>query len=153
MVTHKSVDAEVAEKALQEKVGEDAKQIVERNTRKRKRLAEILGVNKRAKTGDDMDVDQEQEHQIAMDTDKGALSLKKQMKNRKLQQTLARVAGADPHKLSTKVFTEGGEKLKRKIEKRLRHSVNIDFADRSIGTKMPKHLYSGKTPKGKRDYR
>ena len=152
-VDKKLVKAEDAEKAFQELVGEDAKEIVQKNVRKRKPLADILGVKrKRVKVDDDMEVDVESEHP-AMDTDKGSMNLKKAIRDRKLKQTIARMGGANPIELSTKVHTQAGEKLKRKIEKQLKGIDNVNFSDRSIATKMPRHLFSGKMGRGKRDYR
>eukprot|EP00922_Rhytidocystis_sp_ex-Travisia-forbesii_P061824 GHVS01091559.1.p1 GENE.GHVS01091559.1~~GHVS01091559.1.p1 ORF type:complete len:655 (+),score=78.36 GHVS01091559.1:67-2031(+) len=45
------------------------------------------------------------------------------------------------------------EKLKRLGEKHRNKQGKIGEADRFIGTKMPKHLFSGKTGRGKRDWR
>ena len=147
--------AEATEEALKIKEGVDAKSIVERHSRKRKKLADIMGINKRAKTGEDMEVDGAagKTDQVPMDTDKGARNLKKAIRDRKLKQTISRMEGQDPMDLSTKVHIEAGEKMKRKIERQYRHNDLINNADRSVATKMPKHLFSGKTGRGPRDYR
>lgn len=158
-VDKKATKAEEAEELLAEKIGDEdkAKMIIDREARKRKDLFQILGVKrKRVKTGDDdMEIDEEPEEQrqVPMDTDKGAVNLKKRIRDRKLKLTIARMSGNDPKEFSTKVHSEAGERIKRKIEKVLRHSEQVDQADRTVKTKMPKHLYAGKMGRGTKDRR
>lgn len=44
-------------------------------------------------------------------------------------------------------------RLAKKINKRFKHTVNVNEADRVVTIKKPKHLYSGKRGIGKNDRR
>jgi hypothetical protein len=44
-------------------------------------------------------------------------------------------------------------RLAKKINKRFKHSINVNEADRVVTVKKPKHLYSGKRGVGKNDRR
>lgn len=153
-VIKKVKDADEMETGLQAKVGDKAEEIVERSTRKRKTLFDVMGVSrKRKKLGDDMEVDAAADHETPMQVDKDNMSLRKKMRDRKIQFALARMEGADPQKLSTKVLTKSMDKIKHRIEKQLKKTDQINFADRTQVSKMPKHLFAGKRSNGKTDRR
>jgi len=80
-----------------------------------------------------------------------ALKIRSQSKARALSQ--GRREGSKPKRLAYKEEPEEYAKLARKITKRFKHSININEADRTIGTKMPKHLFSGKRSNSKNDRR
>lgn len=61
--------------------------------------------------------------------------------------------GSQPQRLPYKVVPEEHVRLAKKINKRFKHSININEADRVVTTKKPKHLYSGKRSNGKNDRR
>jgi hypothetical protein len=44
-------------------------------------------------------------------------------------------------------------RLAKKINKRFKHEVNVNEADRHIGVKRPKHLFAGKMSNGTRNSR
>ena len=44
-------------------------------------------------------------------------------------------------------------RLAKKINKRFKHTVNVNEADRVVTCKKPKHLFSGKRGIGKNDRR
>lgn len=141
---------EVNEK-LKKKVGDKAEEIVERNTKNRKTLFQVMGVSrKRMKMGDAMEVDKEMPMEV--DTTENQ-NLRNKMRNRKIKFALARAEGADPKKFSTKVQDKSMERVRHNIEKRLKKVDNINFADRTQIDKKPKHLNSGKRSNGKTDRR
>ena len=43
--------------------------------------------------------------------------------------------------------------MAKKINKRFKHVVEVNEADRAVSIKMPKHLFSGKRSIGKNDRR
>jgi hypothetical protein len=51
------------------------------------------------------------------------------------------------------MVTEESIRLAKKINKRFKHVVNVNEADRKVTTKKPKHLYVGKRSNGKNDRR
>lgn len=51
------------------------------------------------------------------------------------------------------MVTEESIRLAKKINKRFKHSININEADRVVTTKKPKHLYAGKRGNGKNERR
>jgi nucleolar GTP-binding protein len=61
--------------------------------------------------------------------------------------------GSVPQPHPTRVVPEEHIRLAKKINKRFKHSVNVNEADRTISVKKPKHLYSGKRGIGKNDRR
>lgn len=155
-VIKKTIDAEAAEQSLKRKVDDKAAEIVQRETRKRRTLFDIMGVNKkRRKVGEDedMEVDGDEPQSVHMEIDKNNPDLRKKMKERKIQFAISRMEGADPIKFSTKVQDKSMERVRHKIEKRLKKVENVNFADRKQVSKMPKHLYSGKRGMGKTDRR
>lgn len=152
LVSRKTIDAEVAEEGLTKKVGEKAKEIVQRNTRKRQTLFEAMGVNrKRMKIDEGKEIETDGQAPMQVDGDKSVL--RKKMRDRKIDFALARMDGADPLKHSLKVQDESMVRVRHKIEKRLKGQVNVNFSDRKITCKMPRHLYSGKRTDGKTDRR
>jgi nucleolar GTP-binding protein len=155
-VIKKTITAEDAEKSIKRKVDDKAAEIVQRETRKRRTLFDIMGVNKkRRKIGDDedMEVDGEEPKSVHMEIDKDNPDLRRKMKERKIQFVISRMEGADPKKFSTKIQDQSMDRVRHKIEKRLKKTENVNFADRVQITKMPKHLYSGKRGNGKTDRR
>ena len=61
--------------------------------------------------------------------------------------------GSVPQPHYTRVVPEEQLRLAKKINKRFKHSINVNEADRTISVKKPKHLYSGKRGIGKNDRR
>jgi nucleolar GTP-binding protein len=61
--------------------------------------------------------------------------------------------GSVPQPHYTRVVPEEQIRLAKKINKRFKHTVNVNEADRVISVKKPKHLYSGKRGIGKNDRR
>lgn len=151
-VNKKRVHAETTGEQLEQKVGANADKILERNVQNRKSLFDIMGVSKkRRKIGEDMEVDQDADQ--AMDVDTNDMSMRKKLRDRKIQFALSRMEGADPKKFSSKVQDQSMERVRHKIEKQLRKVENVTFADRVQTTKMPKHLFAGKRGNGKTDRR
>lgn len=152
LVTRKTVEPEVAEAGLAKIVGDKAKGIVVKNTRKRQTLFDVMGVNRKRKKIDE-DAEIEQDGQAPMEVDGDKSSMVKKLKDRKINFALGRMDGADPLKHSNKVQDESMVRVRHKIERRLKGTVNVTFADRKITTKKPRHLYSGKRTDGKTDRR
>ncbi|CDW88118.1 nucleolar gtp-binding protein 1 [Stylonychia lemnae] len=65
----------------------------------------------------------------------------------------ARREGSVPQPHPTRVVPEEQIRLAKKINKRFKHTLNINEADRHIPIKKPKHLYTGKRSNGKTDRR
>jgi hypothetical protein len=61
--------------------------------------------------------------------------------------------GSVPQRHYTRVVSEESIRLAKKINKRFKHSINVNEADRVVTTAKPKHLFSGKRSNGKKDYR
>jgi hypothetical protein len=61
--------------------------------------------------------------------------------------------GSVPKPHPTRVVPEEQIRLAKKINKRFKHSININESDRMNITKKPKHLYTGKRSNGKTDRR
>jgi len=61
--------------------------------------------------------------------------------------------GQVPKTHPTRVVPEEQIRLAKKINKRFKHIMNINEADRLVATKKPKHLYTGKRSNGKTDRR
>jgi len=61
--------------------------------------------------------------------------------------------GSVPQPHPTRVVPEEQIRLAKKINKRFKHSVNVNEADRVVTAKKPKHLYAGKRGIGKNDRR
>jgi nucleolar GTP-binding protein len=61
--------------------------------------------------------------------------------------------GSVPQPHPTRVVPEEQIRLAKKINKRFKHSINVNEADRVITAKKPKHLYAGKRGIGKNDRR
>ncbi len=79
------------------------------------------------------------------------LKIKSQSKLRSMSQ--GRREGSKPQYHPTRVVPEEHIRLAKKINKRFKHSINVNEADRVISVKRPKHLYSGKRGIGKNDRR
>ena len=67
--------------------------------------------------------------------------------------TKGRREGSVPQTHPTRVVPAEAIRLAKKINKRFKHSVNVNEADRVVTTKKPKHLFSGKRSNGKADRR
>ena len=153
-VNKKMVDSSATEEQLKARVGESAGEIIEKNKKNRKTLFEMMGVSKkRRKIGDDMEVDEDSTKQVAMEVDGDTRDMKRKLRDRKIRFALDRMEGADPKKLSTKVQDKSMERVRHKIENKLRKTEAVSFADRKQTSKMPKHLFSGKRGNGKTDRR
>ena len=61
--------------------------------------------------------------------------------------------GSVPQRHPTRVVPEEQIRLAKKINKRFKHTVHVNEADRHISIKKPKHLYTGKRSNGKNDRR
>lgn len=79
------------------------------------------------------------------------LKIRSQSKLRTMSQ--GRREGSEPPVLPYKIQTEESIRLAKKINKKFKHKIFINEADRKIGTKMPKHLFSGKRGNGKNERR
>lgn len=79
------------------------------------------------------------------------LKIRAQSKVRSLTQ--GRREGSVPQYHPTRVVPEEQIRLAKKINKRFKHSVNVNEADRVVTTAKPKHLFSGKRSNGKNDRR
>jgi nucleolar GTP-binding protein len=79
------------------------------------------------------------------------LRIKSQSKVRALSQ--GRREGTTPRRDPTKIVPEEHIRLAKKINKRFKHTINVNEADRVITAKKPKHLYAGKRGIGKNDRR
>jgi len=64
--------------------------------------------------------------------------------------TQERREGTEPKRLPYKLVPEEQIRLAKKINKRFKHTVNVNEADRAIQTKRPKWLLQGKMDGGSR---
>ena len=101
----------------------------------------------------------------AMDVDEGSqrgakkarsltpaqLKVRSQSKVRTMSQ--GRREGSVPQRHPSRMVPEESIRLAKKINKRFKHSININEADRRVTVKKPKHLYSGKRSNGKNERR
>ena len=79
------------------------------------------------------------------------LRINSQSKVRALSQ--GRREGTTPRRDPTKIVPEEHIRLAKKINKRFKHTINVNEADRVVTAKKPKHLYAGKRGIGKNDRR
>ena len=77
------------------------------------------------------------------------ISVKKQIRSKSKD----RREGSEPKRLPYKLVPEEQIRLAKKINKRFKHVVNINEADRAISVKKPKHLFAGKMSNGARNKR
>ena len=157
-VIKKARDADEMMDGLVDKVGEDkANEIVDKSTKKRQTLFEVMGVSKkRRKLDDDMEVEADgtTNQEMPMEIDKDNMDLRKKMRDRKIKFALARMEGSDPKKLALReTESKSMEKARYKIEKQFKTTDRIHHSDRTVVSKMPKHLNSGKRGSGKTDRR
>ena len=157
-VIKKSREADDMMEGLAEKIGEEkANEIVDKSTKNRKTLFEVMGVSrKRRKLDDDMEVegDENKDQEQPMEVDRDNMDMRKKMRDRKIKFALSRMEGADPKKLSIKSQeNKSMERARHKIEKQLKTTDKIHFSDRTQITKLPKHLFAGKRSNGKTDRR
>lgn len=75
------------------------------------------------------------------------------MRQKKIDFALSRMEGADPMEFSGKEFNEAHDRVRKKIEKRLKLTTHINEADRHVVDAKPKHLFSGKRGAGSADRR
>lgn len=137
----------LAQKALVDDSDEDDEQMedVERVGRKRRRSMS------------DDDMDGESAYAYAKSSSKkrsmtpAQLKIRSQSKVRSM--TKGRREGSVPQPHPTRVVPEEHIRLAKKINKRFKHTVNVNEADRVITAKKPKHLFSGKRSNGKNDRR
>ena len=61
--------------------------------------------------------------------------------------------GSEPKRLAYKLVPEEQIRLAKKINKRFKHKIEINEADRAISVKRPKHLFAGKMNNGTRNKR
>lgn len=55
--------------------------------------------------------------------------------------TKDRREGSEPKRLPYKLVPEEQIRLAKKIVRKFKHGINVNEADRHIGTKMPRHLF------------
>ena len=79
------------------------------------------------------------------------LKIRAQSKVRSMTQ--GRREGSVPQWHPTRVVPEEQIRLAKKINKRFKHSVNVNEADRVVTTAKPRHLFSGKRSNGTNDRR
>jgi nucleolar GTP-binding protein len=79
------------------------------------------------------------------------LKIRSQSRLRSMSQS--RREGSVPQRHPTRMVSEESVRLAKKINKRFKHSININEADRVVTTAKPRHLYSGKRSNGTKDYR
>lgn len=79
--------------------------------------------------------------------------LKISAKSKLRSMSKGRREGSVPKPHPTRVVPEEQIRLAKKINKRFKHTMNINEADRVNITKKPKHLYTGKRSNGKTDRR
>jgi nucleolar GTP-binding protein len=61
--------------------------------------------------------------------------------------------GSVPQPHPTRVVPEEQIRLAKKINKRFKHTVHVNEADRHVSVKRPKHMFAGKRSNGKNDRR
>ena len=79
--------------------------------------------------------------------------LKVRSQSRLRQMSQGRREGSVPQRHPTRMVPEEQIRLAKKINKRFKHSISVNEADRVVTTKKPKHLYTGKRSNGKNDRR
>ena len=114
--------------------------------RKRRSLADDLQLTGKKRAHSEMEEDEEDAVGMAEDEEEKTVVERARSKLRDM--SISRMEGQDPEKLSSKVKGEEGERMRRKIEKRLRKVWNVHDSDRKISVAKPKHLYSGKSSNG-----
>ncbi len=69
------------------------------------------------------------------------------------ERTASRREGNEPQRLEFKPVPEEHVRLAKKINSMWKHKIQRTEADREVNVKRPKHLYSGKQGRGKKDWR
>jgi nucleolar GTP-binding protein len=115
---------------------------------------------KRRRSVSDSDNDEDMEDD---DNDRGAskkskrsmtpAQLKIRASSKVRSMSKGRREGSVPQPHPTRAAPEAHIRLAKKINKRFKHSINVNEADRVVTTKKPKHLYAGKRGIGKNDRR
>lgn len=98
-------------------------------------------------------VDNRSAKQITKRTSLTPAQLKIRAKSKIRSMSKSRREGNEPQRLPYKIVPEEHVRLAKKINKRFKHSINVNEADRVVTTKKPKHLYTGKRSNGKNDRR
>jgi len=119
---------------------------------------ERVGRKRKRSISDDEDMDDEEDKQTRERSSKKTRSmtpaqLKISAKSRLRSMSKGRREGSVPKPHPTRVVPEEQIRLAKKINKRFKHSININEADRQVIIKKPKHLYAGKRSNGKNDRR
>lgn len=119
------------------------------NEELKKKDQEQRGRNKKRRRNDSIeDVDMEGDT-VKKTKSAGSVKMRAQSKIRSM--SAGRREGSVPQRKY--VEPEHLTRLAKKINKRFKHSININEADRSISVKKPKHLFAGKTGRGEKDRR
>lgn len=143
----KNIEADDLVNHLEGKEGVNTDQILANRVKKRKTLAELMGVSKkRQKTGEMMEVDKDASMNDNQDT-------RELLRQKKRNFALGRMSGSDPKNHSLKVQNEAHERVKKKIERRLKRTTQATDSDRHVVDALPKWLNSGKRGNGKTDRR
>lgn len=136
----------LAQKAIDEDSGdEDMKIDDERVGRKRRRSASA--------SDSDMDDGETREKSSKKTRSMTPAQLKISARSKMRSMSKGRREGSVPKPHPTRVVPEEQIRLAKKINKRFKHSMNVNEADRMVATKKPKHLYTGKRSNGKNDRR
>lgn len=116
---------------------------------------ERVGRKRRRSISSDESMDEEEKPSRSSKSRKSMtpaqLRIKSQSKVRALSQ--GRREGTTPRRDPNKIVPEEHIRLAKKINKRFKHTINVNEADRVITAKKPKHLYAGKRGIGKNDRR
>ncbi len=112
---------------------------------------ERVGRKRRRSASSDDESMSEEEKKSKRSMTPAQLKIKSQSKLRSMSQ--GRREGTTPKRDPTKIVPEEHIRLAKKINKRFKHTVNVNEADRVVTAKKPKHLYAGKRGIGKNDRR
>jgi nucleolar GTP-binding protein len=119
--------------------------------RGRKRKRSMSDDDEESKRGDSKKSKQTAGSKKARSMTPAQLKIHTQSKLRSMSK--GRREGSVPQPHYTRVVPEEQIRLAKKINKRFKHSINVNEADRVVSVKKPKHLYSGKRGIGKNDRR
>ncbi len=114
------------------------------------------GRKRRRSVSDDEDMEDDNESRGASKKSKRSMTpaqLKIRASSKVRSMSQGRREGSVPQPHPTRAAPEAHIRLAKKINKRFKHSINVNEADRVVSTKKPKHLYAGKRGIGKNDRR
>lgn len=117
---------------------------------------ERVGRKRRRSYSDDEDLemhDDSREKSSKRTRSMSPAQLKISAKSRLRSMSKGRREGSVPQPHPTRVVPEEQIRLAKKINKRFKHDIHVNEADRQVIIKKPKHLYTGKRSNGKADRR